>query len=180
MKTLFFVLSSLFVLVATSRADTTPNPTPANCAPLRTAIASVTITKHQWTQVSGIWVRNSVELVRDTASVPVFQNSSSGCSVPSAMRLDNVMLNGQAQTINISANIAVETAEYHSPPNKVFNASYWITGPNARTSYASSWTQDLTAQHMGLGLSNERANTAASAHEDTIYIGLWFTDDVAN
>ena len=153
-------------------ADNTPVTAAPSCNIVRTAKATVRVYKNSWTQTDGIWVRQSAELVSSTADINVVTGNGNGCIFPTAIRLDSILLNGQQQTINVNAHILAPD----NTGNKTFLASYYLSGNGGRYSNALAWTPDLTLKNIGLNIANERAADAATAHEETLNITVWFDD----
>jgi hypothetical protein len=170
--------SSAFASSSSATAKNMPVQN-ADCTVLRAAKAWFTITKNSWSQQNGIWVQSGTELARVNADVPVVVDNGAGCSFPTVLKLDNIQLNGQSQTVAFNAHINMETTNLRPKPNKVFVGSYYVSSDNGRGSYASAWTPDQTTPVMGLSFAKERTADTNTAHEETLNIGVWFDDSQA-
>jgi hypothetical protein len=180
------LLSTLIVLsmgtltTQVAAAQTLPTPaTPAKCSILRTATATVTVTRQYWEQDGGIWIQKHANIAQVNPEVNVYKESNAGCTIQKALELDNLIINGVSESVRIYAYIAVQGADLHPTPNKVFTASYWLSSDNGHTAFASAFTPDLTVKKIGVSFNKERASTSATAHEDTINVVVVFNDSAA-
>src|SRR5690242_112248 len=83
-------------------ADTTSNAALLNCNVVRQAHAVVLVYKTSFIQKDGIWTPQSQEVGRANTNVPVIDSALEGCRFNS-LRIDNVVVNGNPETINVNA-----------------------------------------------------------------------------
>jgi hypothetical protein len=173
-KSLLVILASVSTM-AFADPTPTPAPTPApGCDLIRQANAVVKIIKNTYALQNGIWVQSQNEVERVTVTVPVIGNSNVGCQY-NTLRVDNVMLNGNPETVNVNAYIRVVTSA--NPPYKDFSASYWLTSSESRQGWASAFSNDMTMAAMGLNINLESGLTTTSLHPDILTVQVMYTDN---
>lgn len=146
------------------------------CPVARQANAIIMVFRNFYVQNNGVWTLKNEPIGSSKTTVPVVDatNNKVNCKF-NGFQLDNVMVNGQPETVNVSSWI-----ELYSNNGKVFkrfSESYWSSINNGRGGWTGSEVNDPTFQWMKILLNLDQAAGAPTAHAEYLTATTEFTDD---
>jgi hypothetical protein len=172
MKTTLALLIALFSSAAIAATPTVAAP---GCDLMRQAKATIVVTKYTYALQNGVWVQQAgQEVGRTSGLAPVIGENFNGCNLDS-FRLDNVMLNGKPETMNVTAYVRVFNRTNWVA--KRFSASYWLSSDNGRDGWAAADSPDLTTEKLNVEMNLEFAAVTPTAHADVLTVQVQYDDN---